>query len=112
METYTTQGSGSPLPNASYADIKSMTDEFRSKRSASVVTSAGDVQQLLAKGAELLTAAKAMCQMAFIEFDLGLMHTGLTLVFIHLCLLLVLAITQQPGCSHRKSFLRNVINSK
>ena len=70
-----------------------MTEEFRKfRRSNSVVSaSGGEAEKLLDMGSRVLEAAKRMCQSAFIEFDLGLMHTGLTLGLIHASLLLVLA---------------------
>ena len=62
------------------------------RRSNSVVSaSGGEAEKLLDMGSRVLEAAKRMCQSAFIEFDLGLMHTGLTLGLIHASLLLVLA---------------------
>ena len=90
LKTYSAE---SPLPNSSYADIVTMTEEFRKfRRSNSVVSaSGGEAEKLLDMGSRVLEAAKRMCQSAFIEFDLGLMHTGLTLGLIHASLLLVLA---------------------
>ena len=90
LKTYSAE---SPLPNSSYADIVTMTEEFRKfRRSNSVVSaSGGEAEKLLDMGSRVLEAAKRMCQSAFIEFDLGLMHTGLTLGLIHASLLLILA---------------------
>merc|ERR1719204_2257445 len=98
-----------------------MTEEFRKFRrlKAEESNSAGAREKLLDMGSRVLEAAKRMCQSAFIEFDLGLMHTGLTLGLIHASLLLVLAAVlgtkaqeaSTPAQPQTPSFLRNVINT-
>jgi len=126
LETYTTNavgdarggssggnGGGSPLPKSTLASIRSMTEQFRgggggqtnrSRSNSAAVIKSADVQTMLAMGGDLLSKAKAMCQSAFIEFNLNLIASGLTVIFLHVCLLLVLVLTP------RKSFLRNIIN--
>ena len=105
LEAYTAHSAtagGSPLPKTKFADIREMTQQFRSKKST--VMKSSDVETMLMMGSDLLKSAKSMCQSAFIEFNLNLIAFGLTVIFLHVCLLLVLVLTP------RKSFLRNIIN--